>query len=121
MKEVYHIDKWLPAENEVRETIPYNEVVDAGRIIFKGRTADEEIRKKYLDHSVTGLFKRGEVAPVKVILKLWVWKYHENSTWNVERVGHKGELDRIQGCCKETESDILFLAGTDAQIKMCRP
>lgn len=69
VKEVYQIDKWLPAENEVRETIPYNEAVDAGRIIFKGRTANEEIRKKYLDHSVAGLFKRGEVAPVKVILK----------------------------------------------------
>ena len=69
VKEVYQIDKWLPAENEVRETIPYNEAVDAGRIIFKGRTANEEIRKKYLDYSVAGLFKRGEVAPVKVILK----------------------------------------------------
>lgn len=55
VKEVYQIDKWLPAENEVRETIPYNEAVDAGRIIFKGRTANEEIRKKYLDHSVAGL------------------------------------------------------------------
>ena len=69
VKEVYQIDKWFPAENEVRETIPYNEAVDAGRIIFKGRTANEEIRKKYLDYSVAGLFKRGEVAPVKVILK----------------------------------------------------
>ena len=69
VKEVYQIDEWLLAENEVRETIPYNEAVDAGRIIFKGRTADEEIRKKYLDYSVAGLFKRGEVAPVKVILK----------------------------------------------------
>lgn len=69
VKEVYQIDRWFPAENEVRETIPYNEAVDAGRIIFKGRTANEEIRKKYLDHSVAGLFKRGEVAPVKVILK----------------------------------------------------
>ena len=69
VKEVYQIDEWLLAENEVRETISYNEAVDAGRIIFKGRTADEEIRKKYLDYSVAGLFKRGEVAPVKVILK----------------------------------------------------
>ncbi len=69
VKEVYQIDKWLPAESEVRETIPYNEVADAGRIIFKGRVADEEIRKKYLDYSVTGLFKKGEVSPVKVIMK----------------------------------------------------
>ena len=69
VKEVYQIDEWLPAENEVRQTIPYNETTDAGRIIFKGRTADEEIRKRYLDYSVAGLFKRGEAAPVKVILK----------------------------------------------------
>ena len=70
VKEVYQIDEWLPAENEVRETIPYNEAVDAGRIIFKGRTADEEIRKRYLDYSVAGLFKKGEASPAKVIMKL---------------------------------------------------
>lgn len=70
VKEVYQIDEWLPAENEVRETIPYNEAVDAGRIIFRGRTADGEIRKKYLDYSVAGLFKKGEASPVKVIMKL---------------------------------------------------
>ncbi|MDE6743245.1 MAG: hypothetical protein K2J95_05130 [Lachnospiraceae bacterium] len=70
VKEVYQIDEWLPAKNEVRETIPYNEVADAGRIIFKGRTADEKIRKRYRDYSVAGLFKRGEASPVKVIMKL---------------------------------------------------
>ena len=69
MKEVYQINEWLPAEDEVRETIPYNEALDAGRIIFKGRTADEKIRKKYLDYSVAGLFKKGEASPVKVIMK----------------------------------------------------
>lgn len=69
VKEVYQIEEWLPAENEVRETIPYNETADADRIVFKGRVADEEIRKKYLDYSVAGLFKRGEADPVKVILK----------------------------------------------------
>jgi len=69
VKEIYQIDEWLPAENEVRETIPYNETADAGRIIFKGRIADEEIRKKYLDYSVAGLFKKGEASPVKVIMK----------------------------------------------------
>lgn len=69
VKEVYQIDEWFPAENVVRETIPYNETVDAGRIVFKGRTADEEIRKKYLDHSVVDFFKRGDAGPVKVILK----------------------------------------------------
>ena len=70
VKEVYQIDEWLPAENVVRETIPYNETTDAGRIVFRGRAADEEIRKKYLDYSVAGLFKKGEVSPIKVIMKL---------------------------------------------------
>ena len=56
VKEIYQIDEWLPAENEVRETIPYNETA-------------EEIRKKYLDYSVAGLFKKGEASPVKVIIK----------------------------------------------------
>ena len=69
VKQVYQIDEWLPAQNEVRETIPYNEKVDAGRIIFKGRVADEEIRKRYLDHSVVDFFKRGDAGPVKVIMK----------------------------------------------------
>ena len=69
VKEVYQIDEWLPAENVVRETIPYNETTDAGRIVFRGRAADEEIRKKYLNQSVIGLFKRGDANPVKVILK----------------------------------------------------
>jgi hypothetical protein len=69
VKEVYQIDEWLPAENEVRDTIPYNETVDAGRIVFKGRVADEKIRKKYLAHSVADFFKRGDAGPVKVILK----------------------------------------------------
>ncbi len=69
VKEVYQIDEWLPAESEVRETIPYNETVDAGRIVFKGRVADEEIRKKYLDYSVADFFKRGDAGPVKVIFK----------------------------------------------------
>jgi len=69
VKEVYQINEWLPAENEVRETIPYNETVDAGRIIFKGRTADEKVRKKYLDYSVADFFKKGDAGSVKVILK----------------------------------------------------
>lgn len=40
------------------------------------------------------------------------------ATWNVERLRHKGELDRIQDCCKETEADILVLTETDTQIKL---
>lgn len=45
VKEVYQIDKWFPAENEVRETIPYKETNDAGRIIFKGRLLMKKLEK----------------------------------------------------------------------------
>lgn len=65
VKEVYQIDEWLPAEDEVRETIPYNEAADAGRIIFKGRIADDKITKKYLDYSVAGLLKKEKSLPSK--------------------------------------------------------
>ena len=71
VKEVYQIDVWLPAEAERRETIPYRESIDAGRIIFRGKVADEKVREKYLNYSVAGLFKRGEASPVKVIIKSW--------------------------------------------------
>lgn len=67
--EVYQIDIWLPAEEEIRETIPYSANTDVGRIIFRGKAADEKIRQKYRDHSVSGLFKRGEARPIKVIIK----------------------------------------------------
>lgn len=69
VKEVYQIDIWLPAEEEIRETILYNEKTDAGRIIFRGKVADEKIRQKYRNHSVSGLFKWGEASPIKVIIK----------------------------------------------------
>ena len=67
VKEVYRIEAWLPAEEVTRETIPYNEKNDAGRIAFQGAVAMENVRKKYLNNSVVELFKRGEANPVKVI------------------------------------------------------
>lgn len=66
VKEVYSIESWLPAEKVIRETIPYNEKTDAGRIAFQGTVAKENVRMKYLNCSVAELFKRGEVNPVKV-------------------------------------------------------
>lgn len=47
----------------------YGGYILLGVKVFKGRIADEEIRKKYLDFSVAGLFKKGEASPVKVIMK----------------------------------------------------
>lgn len=67
VKEVYKIDTWFPAEKLIRETIPYNEKTDAGRIAFQGSVAVENVRMKYLNCSVSELFKRGEANPVKVI------------------------------------------------------
>ena len=69
VKEVYKIEAWFPAEEVTRETIPYNEKTDAGRIAFQGAVAMENVRKKYLNYSVADLFKRGEANPVKVIKK----------------------------------------------------
>lgn len=69
VKEVYQIDVWLPAEEEIRETTLYNANTDAGRIIFRGKVANEMIRQKYRNHSVGGLFKWGEASPIKVIIK----------------------------------------------------
>ena len=67
VKEVYKIDAWFPAEEVARDTVPYNEKTDAGRIAFRGTVATENVRKKYLNCSVAELFKRGEANPVKVI------------------------------------------------------
>lgn len=67
VKEIYKIEAWFPAEELIRETIPYNEKTDGGRIAFQGTVAAENVRMKYLDCSVAELFKRGEANPVKVI------------------------------------------------------
>ena len=72
VKEVYRIDVWLPAEEVKRETIPYNEKTDAGRIAFQGAVTMESVRRKYLNNSVAELFKRGDANPVKVIRNMEV-------------------------------------------------
>lgn len=40
------------------------------------------------------------------------------ATWNVERLKHKNELDRILECCRETQADILVLTETDSRISL---
>ena len=37
------------------------------------------------------------------------------ATWNIERLKHKRELDRIIECCDNQKADILVLTETDAQ------
>jgi hypothetical protein len=38
------------------------------------------------------------------------------ATWNVERLRHKQELDKILLACEQAKADILVLTETDAQI-----
>ncbi len=65
--EVYHADKWVPADELNRETIPFDAELEKGRIGFIGTVADENIRNKYIGKSVAGLYKRGEADPVKIV------------------------------------------------------
>lgn len=69
VKEVYKVDKWVPASELNRETIPYDEEKHKNRIGFQGRVAEPEVRRKYIGKSVADLFKFGEADPVKVFLK----------------------------------------------------
>ena len=65
--EVYRITAWYSAQEEIRDTVPFNPEVDLGRIIFKGEVAEEKVREKYIGKNVSKLFKRGEASPVKTI------------------------------------------------------
>ena len=40
------------------------------------------------------------------------------ATWNVERLKHKRELEKIKNICEELNADIFVLTETDAQIKL---
>ena len=65
--EVYRISEWYSAQEEIRDTVPFNPEIDLGRIIFKGEVAEEKVREKYIGKNVSKLFKRGEASPVKTI------------------------------------------------------
>ncbi len=68
VKEVYKVDSWVPSSELNRETIPFDAELEKGRIGFNGKVAEEQIRQKYINKSVSELFKRGEADPVKVFL-----------------------------------------------------
>ena len=40
------------------------------------------------------------------------------ATWNVERLKHKRELEKIKTICKELKSDIFVLTETDEQVNL---
>ncbi|MCH5267338.1 MAG: HNH endonuclease, partial [Lachnospiraceae bacterium] len=54
IKEVYKIEKWLPAGTIPRTTLPDAEVPE-GRYEFKGKIADKEIRDKYIGKSIANI------------------------------------------------------------------
>ena len=66
VKEVYKIYEWCPASEERRKTIEYDPEKEKGRIIFKGEVASDEIRNNYLGKSIKGLYKKGDMNPVRV-------------------------------------------------------
>ena len=68
--EVYKIVDWYPANSTFMERTEhyYNKQLLTDRYEFVGRIADEDIRRKYKDKSVSNLFKKGESNPIKYIL-----------------------------------------------------
>ena len=65
--EVYEIDYWVPSILLNRQTIPYDQAIEVGRIGFFGSVADQKVREKYIGKSVKNFFKQGEANPVKLI------------------------------------------------------
>ncbi len=43
------------------------------------------------------------------------------ATWNVERLKHKKNLDKIIACCEDAKADILVLTETDQRIRLPYP
>ncbi len=61
IKEVYKIEKWLPAEKLQRENFPYKED-EKGRYGFEGEIAEPEVRNKYRKKSVENICKPGRYS-----------------------------------------------------------
>jgi endonuclease/exonuclease/phosphatase family metal-dependent hydrolase len=43
------------------------------------------------------------------------------ATWNVERLKHKSDLDKILECCETANADIFVLTETDSRIRLPYP
>lgn len=69
--EVYEVVAWFPAFS----TMMHQRIEDvnsdklSSRYEFVGRIADDIVRKKYKDKSVSNIFLKGEQNPIKYILK----------------------------------------------------
>lgn len=68
VKEVYRIEKWLPAGSVPRATLPDAET-PTDRYEFLGTIAENEIREKYVEKSIANLYRKGDASPVRYFLK----------------------------------------------------
>jgi hypothetical protein len=64
VREIFVVDLWHPAGSTNYETRPREDVEIEGRWEFSGSVAPENIRSKYLDHSVAHCFRRGSSNPI---------------------------------------------------------
>lgn len=69
VKEVYKIEKWLPAGSVPRPTLPNAEVPE-GRYEFIGNIAEDNIRNKYIGKSMANLYRKGEANPIKYFFNI---------------------------------------------------
>ena len=67
VRDVYEIDKWVPAGSTLYRTRMQNDVRRTGRWEFVGRKAEEAIRAKYLDRSVNQYFAQGAQNPITYV------------------------------------------------------
>lgn len=69
--EVYNIVEWFPAYTTFNQRHIGQEFDESSkmRYEFVGNIADESIRKKYINKSVSHLFKNGEQNPIKYFIK----------------------------------------------------
>ena len=66
--EVYEVAEWFPALSTYMDRPGKTSPEELqGRYEFVGKIADEEIRKRYADKSVSDFFKFGEANPIKYI------------------------------------------------------
>lgn len=69
MLEVYSVIDWYPALSSFMERLDAEEMerIDRNRYEFIGNIASDEIRKKYVNKSVSGLFVQGNSNPIMYI------------------------------------------------------
>lgn len=93
VKEVYVVDKWVPAVELHRETIPFEAERESGRVGFFGQVAPNDIRNKYIESSVVNLFQRGESSPIKTFFKDNV--SNTQKEWEKKAKALSSEIDEL--------------------------